>query len=98
MARKKEKKKGMGFGDEEADEALEAEGLKRTQMDVGRAELVDRDTSTPYIETYDEDRSESQTIDQKRPYRRALKGFRIISKNDENIISVDDWLRFGHLL
>ena len=58
MARKKEKKKGMGFGAEEADEALEAEGLKRTQMDVGKAELVDRDTSTPYIETYDEDTGE----------------------------------------
>jgi len=58
MARKKEKKKGMGFGAEEREEALEAEGLKRTQMDVGRAELVDRDTSTPYIETYDEDTGE----------------------------------------
>jgi len=61
MERKKDKKrdeKGMGFGADEREEALEAEGLKRTQMDVGRAELVDRDTSTPYIETYDEDTGE----------------------------------------
>ena len=62
MARKKKEKEkpssSMGFSSEERDEALEAEGLKRTQMDVPRVELVDRDTSTPYIETYDEDTGE----------------------------------------
>ncbi|TFG24571.1 MAG: hypothetical protein EU532_12465 [Promethearchaeota archaeon] len=55
---KKKEKKGYGWDEEDRDEALEAEGLKRGQMDVGRAELVDRDTSTPYIETYDEDTGE----------------------------------------
>lgn len=55
---KKGKKKESRWDAEDADEALEAEGLKRTQMDVGRAELVDRDTKTPYIETYDEDTGE----------------------------------------
>ncbi len=62
MARKKKEKekpsRSMGFPAEEREEALEAEGLKRTQMDVPRVELVDRDTSTPYIETYDEDTGE----------------------------------------
>ena len=62
MARKKKEKestsRSMGFSSEEREEALEAEGLKRTQMDVPRVELVDRDTSTPYIETYDEDTGE----------------------------------------
>jgi hypothetical protein len=47
------------------------------------------------VETFDEERTESESIVQKRPYRRELKGFRIISKNDENIITVDDWLRFS---
>ena len=62
MARKKKEKerpsKSMGFAADERDEALKAEGLRRTQMDVPRVELVDRDTSTPYIETYDEDTGE----------------------------------------
>jgi hypothetical protein len=56
--KKKEVKRGYGWDEEDREEALEAEGLKRTQMDVGKAELVDRDTSTPYIETYDEDTGE----------------------------------------
>jgi len=56
MARKKkEKKSGYGFDAEDADEALEAEGLRRTQMDVPEVELMDRDTSTSYYETYDEE-------------------------------------------
>ena len=58
MARKKKEKKvsgGTGFGAEEREEALEAEGLRRTDMDDGRVELVDRNTKTEYIETYDED-------------------------------------------
>ena len=64
MARKKKEKRPAaaaptkGWGKEEREEALEAEGLKRTQLDDGRVELVDRDTSTPYIETYDEDTGE----------------------------------------
>jgi hypothetical protein len=59
--KKKEKERPstrMGFTSEEREEALQAEGLKRTQMDVPMVELVDRDTSTPYIETYDEDTGE----------------------------------------
>ncbi|MHA2089205.1 MAG: hypothetical protein ACW972_13065, partial [Promethearchaeota archaeon] len=57
---KKDKKKvkrptRMGYDASEADEELVAEGLKRTEMDEGKVKLVDRDTSTPVIETYDED-------------------------------------------
>ncbi len=61
MARKKKEKKtsgSTGFGAEEREEALEAEGLRRTDMDDGRVELVDRNTKTEYIETYDEDTGE----------------------------------------
>jgi hypothetical protein len=47
------------------------------------------------VETYDADRLETESINQKRPYRMELKSFRIISKNDENIITVDDWFRFS---
>ncbi|MHA1723436.1 MAG: hypothetical protein ACTSXH_01140 [Promethearchaeota archaeon] len=56
--KKKEEPSTAHWGAEEEDEALKAEGLKRIDMDVGRVELVDRDTSTPYIETYDEDTGE----------------------------------------
>jgi len=59
---KKDKKKReprpsarMGWDKAEADEEIVAEGLKRKDMDTGRVELLDRDTSTPIIETYDED-------------------------------------------
>ncbi len=45
--------KTMGWDDEEKDEALQAEHLKSIDMDEGYVELIDRDTSTPYIETYD---------------------------------------------
>ncbi|MHA1931613.1 MAG: hypothetical protein ACW96X_03680 [Promethearchaeota archaeon] len=45
----------MGYDDSEAGEELIAEGLKRTDMDEGKVKLVDRDTATPVIETYDED-------------------------------------------
>lgn len=59
MARKKDKKKReesrMGWDASEADEAKVAEGLKRTEMDEGKVRLVDRDISTPVIETYDAD-------------------------------------------
>ncbi len=64
MARKKKEKKPkaetqpMGWDKEDKEEALEAEGLKRIDMDVGRVELLDRDTSTPFIETYDEETGE----------------------------------------
>jgi len=63
MARKKDKKeaappKETGWDAEDADEALEAEGMKRVDMDVGRVELIDRDQSTPFIETYDEETGE----------------------------------------
>ncbi len=61
MAKKDKKKKTparttrMGYDKSEADEELIAEALKRKDMDTGRVELLDRDTSTPVIETYDED-------------------------------------------
>jgi hypothetical protein len=57
---KKDKKKDKrpartGWDKDEADEELVAEALKRTDMDEGKVKLVDRDTATPVIETYDED-------------------------------------------
>ncbi|MFX0148863.1 MAG: hypothetical protein ACFE8E_14080 [Candidatus Hodarchaeota archaeon] len=59
MARKKDKKKReesrMGWDVTEAEESKVAEGLKRTEMDEGKVRLVDRDISTPVIETYDAD-------------------------------------------
>jgi len=61
MARKKKVKdqpKATGWDAEDRDEAVEADGMKRLDMDVGRVELVDRDQSTPFIETYDEDTGE----------------------------------------
>ena len=61
MARKKDKKKKeprFGWGSEEVDEEKVAEGLRRTEMDEGKVRLVDRDISTPVIETYDADTGE----------------------------------------
>ncbi len=57
MARKDKKKKStrMGWDDTEAGEELIADALKRTDMDEGKVKLVDRDSATPIIETYDED-------------------------------------------
>ncbi|MFX0022693.1 MAG: hypothetical protein ACFE9S_10225 [Candidatus Hermodarchaeota archaeon] len=61
MAKKDKKKKPparttrMGYDKTEAEEELIADALKRKDMDTGRVELLDRDTSTPVIETYDED-------------------------------------------
>jgi len=57
---KKVKKKGKrpaqrGFDASEAGEELIADGLKRTDLDEGKVKLVDRDSATPIIETYDED-------------------------------------------
>ena len=63
MARKKDKKKseesrGWGFSREEAAEEKIAEGLKRSDLDEGKVKLVDRDITTPVIETYDADTGE----------------------------------------
>ena len=58
MAKKDKKKKPsgrMGWDDTEAGEELVADALKRTDMDEGKVKLVDRDSATPVIETYDED-------------------------------------------
>ncbi|MHA2008089.1 MAG: hypothetical protein ACXABO_12765 [Promethearchaeota archaeon] len=58
MGKKDKKKKPesrTGWDAKEADEELIAEGLKRTDLDEGKVRLVDRDTATPLIETYDED-------------------------------------------
>ena len=64
MARKKEKKPraaprtSTGWAAEEAAEEKIAEGLKRSDLDDGKVTLVDRDLSTPVIETYDADTGE----------------------------------------
>jgi len=64
MARKKEKKPRYepkpkyGFAAEEAAEEKIAEGLKRSDLDDGKVILIDRDLSTPVIETYDADTGE----------------------------------------
>ena len=42
-----------------------------------------------------EDRSEFQSIEQNEPYGRKSEGFHLLSKKDENIKSVDDWLLFS---
>ena len=61
MAKRDKKKKEtrpstrMGYDAAEADEEIIADALKRKDMDTGRVELIDRDTATPVIETYDED-------------------------------------------
>ena len=59
MARKKDKRPReeprprYGFAAEEEAEEKMAEGLKRSDLDDGKVTLVDRDISTPVIETYD---------------------------------------------
>ena len=64
MARKKEKKTraaprtSTGWAAEEAAEEKIAEGLKRSDLDDGKVTLIDRDLSTPVIETYDADTGE----------------------------------------
>ena len=55
MAKKDKKKKSTRWDKTEADEELVADALKRTDMDKGKVTLVDRDSGTPVIETYDED-------------------------------------------
>ena len=51
----KEPKSKYGWDKAEAEEAKVAEGLKRSQLDEGKVTIVDRDISTPIIETYDAD-------------------------------------------
>ncbi len=64
MARKKDKKTraaprtSTGWAAEEAAEEKIAEGLKRSDLDDGKVILIDRDLSTPVIETYDADTGE----------------------------------------
>jgi hypothetical protein len=64
LARKKDKDKRKpeepqtGWGREEFKEKRVAEGLKRSELDEGKVTLVDRDISTPVIETYDADTGE----------------------------------------
>jgi len=64
MARKKEKKPreapktSTGWAAEETAEEKVADGLKRSDLDVGKVTLIDRDLSTPVIETYDADTGE----------------------------------------
>lgn len=60
MARKDKKKKEKlttrtTWGREEVEEAKVAEGLKRSDLDEGKVTLIDRDLTTPVIETYDAD-------------------------------------------
>ena len=60
MAKKDKKKSSrrMGFDKSEAGEELVADALKRSDLDDGKVKLVDRDSATPIIETYDEDTGE----------------------------------------
>ncbi|TFG18462.1 MAG: hypothetical protein EU533_07750, partial [Promethearchaeota archaeon] len=51
----KESKSKYGWDKAEAEEAKVADGLKRSQLDEGKVSIVDRDISTPIIETYDAD-------------------------------------------
>ncbi|MHA1240422.1 MAG: hypothetical protein ACTSQU_06470 [Promethearchaeota archaeon] len=50
---KAQSKPSYGWAAEEAAEEKLAEGLKRSDLDSGKVMLVDRDISTPVIETYD---------------------------------------------
>ncbi len=64
MARKRKEKvraapkTSTGWAAEEAAEEKIAEGLKRSDLDDGKVTLIDRDLSTPVIETYDADTGE----------------------------------------
>lgn len=89
MARKKDKDKRkpeeprMGWGREEAKEKRVAEGLKRSDLDEGKVTLVDRDLSTPVIETYDADTGELEgSILLKDSNREGLLG---LVKFDEHV-------------
>jgi len=52
-SRPREPKQSYGWAAEEAAEEKLAEGLKRSDLDSGKVVLIDRDISTPVIETYD---------------------------------------------
>ena len=57
--KKKEKPtKDTHWDDSEREEEVIADALKRTDLDEGRVELIDRNSATPVIETYDEDTGE----------------------------------------
>jgi len=103
MARKKEKrpqvesKPRYGFAAEEAVEEKLAEGLKRSDLDEGKVTLVDRDISTPVIETYDASTGELEgSILLKDGNREGLTGLVKIVENvdveldhDSNINSIN---------
>ena len=103
MARKRDKrsreepKPRYGFADEEAAEEKLAEGLKRSELDDGKVVLVDRDISTPVIETYDANTGELEgSILLKDGNREGLTGLVKIIENvdveldhDSNINSIN---------
>jgi hypothetical protein len=103
MARKKDKrsreepKPRYGFAAEEAAEEKLAEGLKRSELDDGKVVLVDRDISTPVIETYDANTGELEgSILLKDGNREGLTGLVKIIENvdveldhDSNINSIN---------
>jgi len=95
--KKQKKQKGMGWGAEDADERLEAEGLRRTELDDGRVELYDTDKTVEGVETYDEDTGELEgrivLEDGKRTGLLALvkiiENVDVSQDHDVNIESVD---------
>ena len=103
MARKKDKrpreeaKPKYGFAAEEAAEEKLAEGLKRSELNDGKVVLVDRDISTPVIETYDANTGELEgSILLKDGNREGLTGLVKIIENvdveldhDSNINSIN---------
>jgi len=103
MARKRDKrpreepKPKYGFAAEEAAEEKLAEGLKRSELDDGKVVLVDRDISTPVIETYDANTGELEgSILLKDGNREGLTGLVKIIENvdveldhDSNINSIN---------
>jgi len=90
MARKKEKKPreaprtSTGWAAEEVAEEKIADGLKRSDLNDGKVTLIDRDLSTPVIETYDADTGELEgSILLKDRNREGLTGLvKIIEKVD----------------
>ncbi len=90
-------KPSYGWAAEEADEEKLAEGLKRSELDDGKVVLVDRDISTPVIETYDATTGELEgSILLKDGNREGLTGLvKIIEKvdveldHDSNINSIN---------